>query len=631
MLAFVESTRSLPGALAFARERGASSITFVSEDYLTEREIPFDGTTSAVLFGDYRPDDLDRTVLDQADSFLHGLFETNPGLKDSFTWKNEDLSPFMTYPFTDIAQHCLRTAVIMKRIRDEHRPDLVYADDYWRRFTGLTDIKTSNPPGFARFHAWKCYRIVMILFWLGAGLFFKLLGPIVLAKLLGFKIPGGLRDKEILLVGNYRQNNRIRKIWSKVEEKCHRTAELYTSGRYPLKILLQLASCRSRGLIGSLVRPGEIPRLTYRYLKLACAYFLSDVGEPFELTGRNYNFNRLLLDRIILLTAPSALVFAAIKPRFEEMSRLRCVLFSVPAAWCTILSSLESRKVETVASTHGMSLSPLGYRSNFAHKIVHSSFDSSVLSLYSDDENYVPLSMTPDRRAAPDPRDDSLHLRENLIRISAGSAAKEADDPLQGRNAAILTSSNIKRGFMRKFLAEGVEHFSSHREKYGIDYIAVKLHPDSDIDLFESDLEEIVRDRINLPVYLTKTVKIDSLLRRSAFAVSMPSSIMLDLLLMEVPFSLFTKCTMVDRSLIMRFAYWMRFKTFDDLDSIRAGDLQSFPRLAGELRRLFWEYEGNKGLDHEEMADFIVNRPPDRVCGAGEIEEGSRPGQKVVS
>jgi len=607
LLAFVESSRSLPGALAFARRSGASSITLVSEDYLPERDIQFDGEKRAVLFGDFRPADLDKRVLERTESFLDRLFDANRGMREAFTWNGEDLTRFMTYPFTDIAQHCVRTAVIMKKIEADHQPDLVYADRYWRKFTGLTDMEISNPFGLGSLLAWKFRRIVMLLFWLAVGLFLKLIGPVVLGKLLGFNIPAALQNKEIVLVGNYRQNNRIRHVWDRVKERTPHGAELFSSGRYPLKLLLELASSKSRGLLGCLVRLVEIPHLACRYLKIAVCYLFSHVEAPFDSAGGKYNFHRLLLDRFILLTSPSALIFASAKCRFEGFRRLKSVLFSVPAAWCTILSSLGEKNIKTIASTHGMSLSPLGYRSNFSYKMTHSSFDSSVLSAYSDDVNYLSLSMTPRKPAAKKAQNISDHLRAHLIPIGASRPESNESFPIaEGPNAAILTSSNIKRGFMFKFLEDGIEHFAAQRDKYGIDYVAVKLHPDSDLDIFRADLEAIVGNTIDLPVYVTKTVDIKALLARSAFAASMPSSIMLDLLLLDVPFSLFTKCTMVDRSLITRFAGWMRFKTFEELDSIGTEDLREFPRIAAELRNLYWNHGGESGKSYDEMADFIV-------------------------
>lgn len=610
MLAFIESNESLTRALELARRKNVLSLTLVSEDDLPEIEAQVDMEVNTVLFGDFRPDDLDQTVLNEINTFLSNLFEINPKLKESFKWHDNDLTQFMTYPFADVAQHCLRTAIMMKNIKDIYKPDIVFADEYWRKYAELIDFDTTNRlkkfPLFIR----KYHRKIMFLFWLIIGMNLRLLFPIFIGKLLKIGKKQTLSNKEILLIGTRRQNRYIYPLWNKIVEKCPETAELFFSSNISLEFINEIRASKTKGMLAAFVDLKDIPYLLIRYLNIVYNYIQSDICKPFDIVDGKANYYRLLLDRLILLTSPDALFFARIREKLERLHRLKSILFSVPAAWSTILSTLKKKNIKTVAATHGMVLSPLGYRSNFSFKITYTTLDSKVLSLYSDDEVYVSLKSTPLGLSHANIEESTAHLIEKLIRIypkQRTNAKPALPNLFKRRHAAILVSSNIKPEIMWHFLNEGIAYFSSDKEKYSISYIVVKIHPNSNIKEFKGLLETIVKGESSLPVFLSKEVNVSILFKSSSFVVSMPSSIMLDLLRMNVPFSVFIKGTMVDNTLIMHFEKWMRFKSFDELESITKEDLANFPQVAESLRRLCWEHHDKTVVNLEGIANLLLD------------------------
>lgn len=606
LLAFIESKKHLAKALELANRDGVKTLTIVSEDLLIVPEDVFRGEISTVLFGDHRPDDLDELVMEKIEKFLNDLFNKNPALKASFEWDGNDLTRCMTYPFSDEIQHCLRKAIIMEIIAGEYEHGMVYMDDYWMRYAGLTELNVTNVTGGIAKCVWRMRRKWNLLMGIFTGMIFKLLIPMLVGKLMALKKKDLLRNKKILLIGLLRQNRSTYKVWNRIKERCSDTAELISNWKLNWKDLWEITSSEDKCLLISSVSTKDIPRIILRYLKMCLSYINSNIGMPFSTENNRHNHFRLLLDKFMTVNATDALAVASVRQEFAKLENLETILLSVPASWCTILSSMMESDVQTVAFTHGMALSPIGYRSNHSLKVTHTAFDTGVMSRCSDDKDYIPWNVIPDE--ARNIVDDKDHLRERLKRVGRGGPDCDKDAILEGRNAAILASSNIKSAFMRKYLKGGIEYFTANRHKYRHDYIAVKIHPNSDIDEFERYLEEITKNMPGTTVYLSRDVNVKKLFAYSVFAVTMPSSIMLDLLLMNVPFSVFTRGTMVDNSLIKEFKNWMRFKRFEDLDEIRVEDLQEFTTTAAELRELCWEYEGRKGYTSDELAEMLVGQ-----------------------
>lgn len=619
LIAFVESDQSTNHVLEYALSNGIRRVLFISENELTGK------TLDSVVVGyanisDYQPIDLDQKVLVEIDRRYELWLQSNNRLKDIL--EETCIGKVVRMSFDAIIFQLLRRVVLTGIIINKYQPDKVIADQYWTTFIAFEcyehiQFQKIGAPLYRHTDSVKSdfknlfYNLKYAFITFLGGMLF----PVIIGKLVNFIVGTSPHKSELLLIGATQSSKSFMPVWKKISKEFTSYSEL----KYATMNLKSIRDDINKKIpwIDGLACFWEFPRLSFDFFRLTLCFFNSKKNFPVQnSTGTgsavvdfasDFSIN---IDYFFLRTFAKALLFVRLACYFTKETKLQAVVFTTLTPASRALSlALQSKGIKTITTTHGMVLEPIAYRSEDSIKLTWSAFDARLLASYSLDKQYQGLPANPEgfKKTAGEPLSWTIvKVYPACIKFLKSINSTHSCYRNLGKIVIIFPSTNQHGQSLRRFLNICLSHLFANRDKYQFDSVIIKPknHPRTKIEEFDKILAEIIPAKLKTPVVLTCDIDINTVLKKSTFALCAHSSIMLDCIRLAVPFSVYNYGTLSSKAFLERLPEWMRFSNEKQLEEISKEDLLKFQCTAKNLAETYW---GNVEENISSLNDLIFS------------------------
>lgn len=606
-VAFVETEKSTDWAVCEAIKAGVDHLITISEDELSITNEVRNLHVEKKRITSFRSFDLDRMVLKEIEQCYSDWLQKNPGLASIL--KEVDIEYALSASYSAIIFQLFRRIVLFKCVLEDLKPDIIITDKHWRKFCPPDVLDMQNTilieesNNYARATRGRGLRIIIMAAIAGVG---GIIAPIFLGKFVNWFAKTKIKLCSCLLIGDYFPNKSFAPVWKSIHEDDDEKGELLL-GSISISEVRRSIKDGNRWVEGYCCCLTGVS-LLLKYFKIIWHYWIGRYSSyPLPNKDFYYRLNVPLstdiaidLDWFFMRSFARATCFVGQGKNFKKKFGMNSVVFSrLSPATRSLSHQLRRLGVKTISTTHGMVLEPIAYKTHDSVKLTWGGFDANVLKAFSDDDTYIGLSVNPEgyRNIPTTPKEgyiNSQNLIKKIFPLSLGNTFIYSE--LKGKCAAVFPSTNQHGACLRRFLSLSIVHLFDKRERYGIDYIVVKpkKHPRTNYDEFYSILSDIVGKDSPIPVVFSDRVDISSLLNFCTFCLCAHSSIMLDCIRMNVPFSVYLNDSLSDRNFVSRMPAWMIYRSEKDLNAIERSYLDQFNQTAARLRRVYWGEDESK-------------------------------------
>lgn len=543
------------------------------------------------LLSHYCPIDLEKQVLGKISLFITSWRKGCSGFFSSIVMHGIDLSKTMEYAIGTLLRPIFRQQIIMQNAMMVEKPELVITDDQLSSLCWLAEIKTAGMPKV--FSKQKTLQLLKTVVWVLFGFFSRLLSPIFIGWLtMAFRSPR-IKQCEVAIIGNAYHLRGLSRLWQALRLKGCQLFYLETWPSY-LKNRNMIEEINQRVVFESIIKP-------YQLLYITAKYFW---GMGWYIRNMLWNFNREeqedfflpvigdKINRFISLNLPTAILSLIAAESLSLNQNLQSVILPVPNCWgeATMAEVFRRSGIRTMSFVHGMVLDPIDYRSKVDLKIVWSGFDSKILSQYTDDYTIVAL------------KDFKVNI--NVSRNSIINKGRK-------KSALLLPSFPLSYEEKFSFLKESLTFIGQYKNRLGIEYIIVKLHPRDKINEFKKILRIInARKQAFCPVEVRMNYDFQCLFQEAAIVICTPSSVMVECLRHGTPFLVFdaSYISIGGGHFLSLLPNWMKFKLSKELEFMQCADLtERFIRVNKKMTKVYWENQSAM-LNYHELAAMLCEK-----------------------